>query len=91
MSGTTLGQINAMRRDEGFAPQLEVPEPVGGQRVTRFQGFLDDVEWTEPGQVARALRVLQQDPTAPQVRHPSVQPTRSCSSAARPTGENRLG
>jgi hypothetical protein len=59
ISGTALAQINAMWEDEGFAPPLQDPEPVGGQRVTRFQGFLDQVDWTDPGQVARALRVFE--------------------------------
>jgi hypothetical protein len=60
MSGTTLWQIDQLWQDELFAPPPEDPEPVGGQRVTRFQGYLNQVDWTDPGHVARALRVFEQ-------------------------------
>lgn len=56
MSGTTLREIDDMWQDEGFPVAID-PEPVG-QRVTRFQGYLDLVDWTNEGEVARALRVL---------------------------------
>ncbi|MFC8525427.1 hypothetical protein [Pseudarthrobacter sp. NPDC057230] len=59
MSGTTLGQIDELWQDELFAPVFDDPEPVGGQRVTHFQGYLDHVDWTDPSQVARALRVFE--------------------------------
>ena len=58
MSGTVLREIDEMWQDELFPP-AEDPEPVGGQRVTRFQGYLNTVDWTDPGQVARALRVFE--------------------------------
>lgn len=58
MSGTTLREIDEMWQDELFPP-AEDPEPVGGQRVTRFQGYLDLVDWTDPSHVARALRVFE--------------------------------
>lgn len=60
MSGTTLWQIDQLWQDELFAPPTEDPEPVGGQRVTRFQGYLNQVDWTDPGHVSRALRVFEQ-------------------------------
>lgn len=59
MSGTTLREIDQMWQDEGFAPVFEDPEPVGGQRVTHFQGYLNQVDWTDAGHVRRALRVFE--------------------------------
>ncbi|WP_176218360.1 abortive infection family protein [Saccharomonospora piscinae] len=58
MSGTTLREIDEMWQDEYFPP-AEDPEPVGGQRVTRFQGYLDQVDWTDEGHVSRAVRVFE--------------------------------
>lgn len=57
-SSTPLRKIDDMWQDELFAP-AEDPEPVGGQRVTRFQGYLDQVDWSDPGHVARATRVFE--------------------------------
>lgn len=59
MSGTVLREIDEMWQDELFAPPTEEPEPVGGQRVTHFQGYLDQVDWTNQTHVARALRVFE--------------------------------
>lgn len=59
MSDTTLREIDRLWEDEGFAPVLEDPAPVGGQRVTHFQGYLDQVDWTDADQVRRALRVFE--------------------------------
>jgi len=47
MSGTVLREIDEMWQDELFAPPEEDPEPVGGERVTRFQGHLELVDWTD--------------------------------------------
>lgn len=58
MSGTVLREIDEMWQDELFAPPEEEPEPVGGQRVTRFQGCMNNVDWTDASHVARALRVF---------------------------------
>jgi hypothetical protein len=58
MSGTVLRDIDDMWQDELFAPPEQEPEPVGGQRVTRFQGYLNNVDWTDASHVARALRVF---------------------------------
>lgn len=58
MSGTVLRDIDEMWQDELFPP-ADDPEPVGGQRVTRFQGYLDQVDWTDPSHVTRALRVFE--------------------------------
>jgi hypothetical protein len=59
MSDTILRDIDTMWQDEGFAPPAEDPEPVGGQRVTRFQGYLNQVDWTDASHVSRALRVFE--------------------------------
>lgn len=59
MSDTTLREIDQMWQDEGFAPVFEDPAPVGGQRVTRFQGYLNQVDWTDADHVHRALRVFE--------------------------------
>lgn len=59
MSGTTLREIDDLWQDELFAPVFEDPEPVGGERVTRYQGYLNQVDWTDASQVARALRVFE--------------------------------
>lgn len=58
MSGTVLRDIDEMWQDERFPPS-EDPEPVGGERVTRFQGYLNQVDWTDLSHVARALRVFE--------------------------------
>lgn len=58
MSDTVLRDIDGMWQDEGFAPGAEDPD-VGGQRVSRFQSYLDQVDWTDRGHVDRALRVFE--------------------------------
>ena len=59
MSSTTLHEIDTLWQDELFPPVLEDPSPVGGQRVTRFQGYLNQVDWTDHAQVTRAMRVFE--------------------------------
>jgi hypothetical protein len=59
MSGTVLREIDSMWQDEGFAPNSDEDPVVGGQRVSRFQSFLDAVDWTDPDHVERALRVFE--------------------------------
>ncbi|MDR7172896.1 hypothetical protein J2W56_006662 [Nocardia kruczakiae] len=59
MSGTVIREIDEMWQDELFAPPEEEPEPCGGQRVTHFQGYMGQVDWTDPSHVARALRVFE--------------------------------
>lgn len=61
MSDTVLRDIDEMWMDELFpeAPKDLLPAGNGGQRVTRFQGYLDQVDWTSPSQVARAVRVFE--------------------------------
>ncbi|WP_240519574.1 abortive infection family protein [Amycolatopsis antarctica] len=58
MSDTVLRDIDQMWQDELF-PVAEDPAPVGGQRATRFQGYLDQVDWTDQSHVARAIRVFE--------------------------------
>lgn len=64
MSTTALRKIDKMWQDEGFFPGVQ-PEPVedqgwgGADRLTRFQGYLNAVDWTNPSQVTRALRVFE--------------------------------
>lgn len=59
MSDTILREIDELWQDELFPPVFEGPDPVGGARVTRYQGYLNQVDWTDPGHVARALRVFE--------------------------------
>lgn len=52
-----LREIDGMWNDEGFAPG---PEPeLDGQRRSRYQGYLDVVDWTDHSHVRRALRVFE--------------------------------
>lgn len=62
MSGTLLREIDDMWQDEGFALPAAPSEPVGGQRVTRFQGYLNQVDWTDTGHVRKAIRVFETAP-----------------------------
>jgi hypothetical protein len=59
MSGTVLRDIDGMWQDEGFAPRSDEDPAVGGQRVSRFQSYLDQVDWTDRAHVDRALRVFE--------------------------------
>jgi hypothetical protein len=60
MSNTLLREIDEMWQDEGFAPSPEpIEPPLGGERVTRFQEYLNAVDWTDTGHVTRALRVFE--------------------------------
>lgn len=59
VSGIVLRDIDAMWEAEGFPPPPEI-EPVGGQRVTLFEAYLRQVDWTSAPQVSRAARVLQE-------------------------------
>ena len=48
-----------MWQDEGFAPGVEDDPDVGGMRVSRFQSYMDQVDWTDRSHVSRALRVFE--------------------------------
>jgi hypothetical protein len=55
---TVLREIDVMWQDEGFAPG-PLPDDLTGERRTQFQSYLDVVDWTDDGHVARALRVFE--------------------------------
>lgn len=59
MVGTELRDIDGMWQDEGFAPGGDGDPSVGGMRVSRFQSYMDQVDWADHSQVARALRVFE--------------------------------
>ena len=59
MSDTVLRAIDDMWLDEGFDPPTGEDPNVGGQRVSRFQAWLDTVDWTALGQARRALVVFE--------------------------------
>jgi hypothetical protein len=58
MSDTVLKKIHSMWEAEGFASPPEI-EPVGGERMTLFEAYLRQVDWTDRRQVESALRVFQ--------------------------------
>ena len=58
-TGTVLREIDGMWQDEGFGP-AEPSQSTGGERRSLYQGYLDVVDWTDPGHVARAVRVFEQ-------------------------------
>lgn len=61
MSQTVLREIHDMWQDEGFPepPVEKYPDGAGGERATLFQAYMDQVDWTDPSQVVRALRVFE--------------------------------
>ena len=59
VTGTVLREIDDMWQDEGFGP-AEASEATSGERRSLYQGYLDAVDWTDPSQVARAVRVFEQ-------------------------------
>ena len=58
MSDTVLRRITEMWESEGFSPPPEI-EPVGGQRVTLFEAYIRQVDWSSRSEAERALRVFQ--------------------------------
>jgi len=46
-------------QDEGFAPGIDADPDVGGMRVSRFQSYMDQVDWTDHSHVDMALRVFE--------------------------------
>lgn len=54
--GIVLREIDGMWQDEGFA--LGPPNQEPGDRRNLYQQYLDGVDWTDPAQVKRALRVF---------------------------------
>lgn len=47
-----------MWQDEGFPPAEPSPRE-GGERRALYQDYLDAVDWCDPGQISRALRVFE--------------------------------
>ena len=58
-SGILLREIRSMWESEGFAEPSSV-EPIGGERVSLYEAYTRQVDWTSHGEVARALRVFQE-------------------------------
>ncbi len=57
-SGIVLREIEGMWDDQGFEPG-PIPDDIGGERRSLYQAYLNAVDWTDPGQVGRALRVFE--------------------------------
>lgn len=60
MSATRLRDIHNMWQDEGFQQPTGYVEPVGGERVTLFQQYLNQVNWDDPSETRRAVAVFEQ-------------------------------
>ena len=58
-TGIVLREIDDIWQDEGFDP-AEPSQVTSGERRSLYQGYLDVVDWTDPGHVARAVRVFEQ-------------------------------
>ena len=56
-SGIVLREIRSMWESEGFSEPSSV-EPIGGERVSLYEAYIRQVDWTSHGEVARALRVF---------------------------------
>lgn len=60
MTGSTWGGIDGAFRDEGFFPQpSESPDEDSSVRRSRTQEYLNGIDWTDPAEVARAIRVFE--------------------------------
>ncbi len=57
-SRLVLGAIDDIWQDEGFAPHPDARE-LSGDRRTKYQSYLDSVDWTDLGHVARAIRAFE--------------------------------
>ena len=58
-SGIVLREIRSMWESEGFSAPSSV-EPIGGERVSLYEAYIRQVDWTSRGEVARALRIFQE-------------------------------
>ena len=58
-SGIELRDIRSMWESEGFPAPSSI-EPIGGERVSLYEAYIRQVDWTSHGEVARALRVFQE-------------------------------
>ena len=59
MTDSTVGAISTAFQDEGFAPNPECSYTDSSVRRETTQSYLDSVNWTDPGHVARCLRVAE--------------------------------
>lgn len=57
-AGFVLREIDDLWQDEGFAPSPDTQD-LPGERRTRYQSYLDSVDWTDPAHVSRALRAFE--------------------------------
>ncbi|HEY3514612.1 MAG TPA: abortive infection family protein [Kribbella sp.] len=55
-----LGRIHTMWQDAGYVQPSTFPDGVGGERVTLFQAYLDQVDWSNSDQFAR-VRIVFED------------------------------
>lgn len=58
-SGIVLREIRSLWESEGF-PEPPSVEPIGGERVSLYEAYIRQVDWTSYAQVQRALRVFQE-------------------------------
>ena len=58
-SDIVLREIRSMWESEGFSEPSSI-EPIGGERVSLYEAYNRQVDWTSHGEVARALRVFQE-------------------------------
>lgn len=58
-SGIVLRDIRSMWESEGF-PEPSSVEPIAGERVSLYEAYIRQVDWTSHAQVERALRVFQE-------------------------------
>jgi len=59
MTGSTWSAIDTAFRDEGFTPIPEPEDADGSVRRTRTQEYLNSVDWTDAGEVSRAIRAFE--------------------------------
>ncbi len=59
MTDSTVGPINTAFHDEGFAPDPDSRYEDSSVRRRTTQSYLDAVDWTDPRQVSRFLRVAE--------------------------------
>ena len=57
MTASTVGAIASAFQDEGFVPDPDCGYQDGSIRRQTTQEYLDAIDWSDPGQVRRALRV----------------------------------
>ncbi len=59
MTGSTVGEISTAFQDEGFAPNPDCTYEDSSVRRVTTQAHLEAIDWTDPRQVAKALRVFE--------------------------------